>query len=421
LPAGLPATAVGQAKEAQAILTRTLNYFDKRFGLGAALDSVHDSRPRPSFATGRVLRSITVGLLSRVGSLNALDGLRLSNRQLDWVGGALPSADRLGDVAEAVDVNGLRRYSVAIYHRLRHYKGIFPLADGLRPLVLDAHESFASTRRCCPACLTRTLKTATGQQTQYYHRWVAAMLVHRDGYLMLDLEPLERNEGEAAAARRLLARLLDCCPQAFNVVCGDALYMDPGIWHAARDAGKHIVAVLKNENRDLMVDARSLFNETQPVAHNEPDRRSLWWDISGFKTWTQLGEPVRIVRSLETVSVRRQLTRKIEKTTTEWIWATSLPASKAGTASIVRIGHERWSIENQGFNELVNHWHADHCYKHAPTAILVFLLLLFIVYNFFHIFLKGNIKPERRRGRTNDHFASLIAAGLYAPIGGVPP
>ena len=47
------------------------------------------------------------------------------------------------------------------------------------------------------------------------------------------------------------------------------------------------------------------------------------------------------------------------------------------------------------FNELVNGWHADHIYKHDPTAIEAFTLLAFLAYNLFHAFLACNLKLRR--------------------------
>ena len=63
------------------------------------------------------------------------------------------------------------------------------------------------------------------------------------------------------------------------------------------------------------------------------------------------------------------------------------------TAPVVRWGHARWDIENQGFNELVNGWYADHVYKHEPQAMEAFLLTLFLAYNLFHGWLTRNLKP----------------------------
>jgi hypothetical protein len=39
---------------------------------------------------------------------------------------------------------------------------------------------------------------------------------------------------------------------------------------------------------------------------------------------------------------------------------TTLPKATAATGAVVQLGHGRWTIENQGFNEISNRWHADH-------------------------------------------------------------
>jgi hypothetical protein len=49
-----------------------------------------------------------------------------------------------------------------------------------------------------------------------------------------------------------------------------------------------------------------------------------------------------------------------------------LPPQQAPTERIVAWGHQRWDIENFGFNELVNGWEADHIYKHDAEAIEAF-------------------------------------------------
>ena len=60
--------------------------------------------------------------------------------------------------------------------------------------------------------------------------------------------------------------------------------------------------------------------------------------------------------------------------------------------------HARWSVENEGFNELVNRWHADHVYKHHPVAMLVFMLVAILCLNVFVAFYCRNLKPAARRG-----------------------
>ena len=98
------------------------------------------------------------------------------------------------------------------------------------------------------------------------------------------------------------------------------------------------------------------------------------------------------------------------------MWVTTLPAERASTRAVVHMGHDRWTIENQGFNELVNRWHADHVYKHHPAAMLVFFLFALLCLNVFVAFYQRNLKPAAREGRTMLHIAQLIAAELYASI-----
>ena len=279
--------------------------------------------------------------------------------------------------------------------------------------MLDGHEAFASYLSHCDGCLERTVETKLGERPQYYHRHVTAMLIHRDGQLLLDAEPQLPGEGETVAAMRLLKRILHKCPRAFNLVCGDALHIDPDLWKLALRHNKHFVAVLKNENRDLLTDARSLFDQVEPVHSGYGQTQRVSWDIEGFKTWSQLGKDVRVVRSMETTTVRRRHTKQTQQLTSEWVWATSLTKRQAGTQAVITIGHRRWCIENNGFNELANNWHADHRYKHHPNALLVFLLLTYLAYNLFHAMVARNIKPQLRAKHTQRFFADLITAEFY--------
>jgi hypothetical protein len=99
------------------------------------------------------------------------------------------------------------------------------------------------------------------------------------------------------------------------------------------------------------------------------------------------------------------------------MWVTTLPAARASTALVVHLGHARWDIENYGFNELVNSWHADHIYRHDPHAIEAFTLLAFLAYNLFHAFLARNIKPQLRCTKTESFWAQLITAQIYTEAG----
>jgi hypothetical protein len=351
----------------------------------------------------------------RIGSLNGLIQKRPIGSWRRWLGGELPSARSIGRVAAGMNIDDTRELLHRHYERRKRNKSLQPFIGNIRVLVFDGHESTASYLRCCPGCLRRRVTVGDEERIQYYHRYVMAMLLHRDGCLLIDIEPQWPGEGESTAALRMFTRLLANYPRAFNAVAGDNLYLNPDFCSLAAEHGKYFLAVLKNERRDLLVDARGLFDGESPVHFESNKKRHQCWDIEGFTTWGQFEHPVRVVRSIETATVHRRLTDEDEETVTEWIWATNMPTAVAGTKAVVRVGHARWRIENNGFNELVNEWNADHVYKHEPNAMLVFLLLLLLAYNLFHAFLSRNIKPQLRARHTARYFAQLIAAEFYTP------
>ena len=73
-----------------------------------------------------------------------------------------------------------------------------------------------------------------------------------------------------------------------------------------------------------------------------------------------------------------------------------------------------WDLE--GFNELVNRWHADHVYKHQPNAMLTFWLLAVICLTLFLAFYQRNLKPAARRAASMLQIARRIAAELLGAI-----
>jgi len=402
------------SERTNAILRRLLAYARTRLGWEAGLEAVSDGRRRPQISTLVIVRALAVMFLARLGSLNALVHTGPRRFWSRWLGAALPSADTLGRVATQVKVTGLREVHRQVYTRLKRGKALPPPAHGLIAGVVDGHESHATFHRHCPGCLRRTIHTAAGERTQYYHRHVTFQLVGADWTLLVDAEPQRPGEDEVAAALRLLERVLQLYPRAFEVVLADGLYADPRVFNYLYSRGKDVLAVLKDNHRALLEDARSLFETTTPVIGHRATRHCRYWDLSGFTTWPQVRAPIRVVRSLETWTVRRQLDGAIDTRSADWYWVTTLTAARASTGAVVQLGHARWAIENQGFNELAARWHADHVYRHEPTALLVFTLLAMLCLNVFLAFYRRDLKPAARLAASRLHVARQVGAELYA-------
>jgi hypothetical protein len=400
------------------MLRRFLGYIAKVYDFDTLSSLTRDGRDRPLIPTEVVFRSTFLMFALRLGSLNALEQyLRHAGKRVEeWVGGTL-SADTVGYCASRFDLDTLREMLRQIYLKLRRNNALRTLSiGGLKTLAIDGHELFCSYNRCCPLCCQRIVKTRHGQFTQYYHRIVAAHLVGGPLALPLDVEPILPDEDEVASASRLLERIHNSFPKAFDVVTVDALYAKGGFFNLARKYKKDVIAVLKDDRRELMQDATSLFQHAEPTQiWQEQNNEYVVWDDEGFLTWQAVDGPVRVVQSIEKKVPKKRSTIK------RWVWVTTMPRQTCSTQTSWRIGHARWDIENRFFNEAVTYYDLDRAYKHDPTAILYIVLTLMIALSLVNAFYLLNLKPERRRCLSKKGLTELLKLGLRPVMGSAAP
>jgi hypothetical protein len=303
-----------------------------------------------------------------------------------------------------------------MYKRLVRNKVLLPM-NGHRLAVVDGHEINSSYKRCCAKCQTRQITVNGQKRTQYYHRAVVFQLVGPDFRVLLDFELLEPHDDEGTAALRLIRRVLEAYPRCFDILLGDGLYPQARLFRLLRQHGKHALVVLKDERRDLLKDARSLFGPTPHRTFRIGATAYQCWDVEDLDSWDSYHEKVRVVRSIETTTIsKRENGRRTQREqTSEWVWVTTLSANEVPTPTIVKFGHERWRIENEGFNELCNQWHANHYFHHHPTSITALWLMLFIAHALFHCFLR-NLKPCLRHGLPVYIWAWLMLAEFLLPL-----
>lgn len=329
----------------------------------------------------------------------------------------LPCADTMGDVASIIDVEDIRIIMKSIYRHLKRNKALKSgFHDNFSFLVIDGHESSSSYLRSCDNCLEREITTTHGKKIQYYHRYVMAMLITAKGICIpLDVEMQQKGEDEVTCATRLLTRSCQSYPRAFDVVMADGLYARAPFFKAALLLGKHVIAVLKDERRDLIKEARLRCEGIEPVPFvRENGSQVQAWDLENCRNWTQVEMPVRVIRTLEKETVRRQETKDIHEKISEWLWVTTIPKQILPTDKCTNVAHHRWDIENKGFNELCTYWHLNHVYKHDANAIMFFTLMTMLSYTLFHAFIFLNVKSILRQKKTKKHFARLIMASFYS-------
>jgi hypothetical protein len=261
---------------------------------------------------------------------------------------------------------------------------------------------FPSRHRCCEACSERKVKVHGQDVIEYYHRGVICHLIGFDIAVPLDVEMLRPGEGEISAAKRLLERVLENYGRFFDAVIGDALYLEAPFFNFCIDRGKHVVAVIKGNQRALLQDARGLFSDMQPRLWEESRSLTQVWDDEGFSSAEGIKARLRVLHAYETITKREQLGKEWIETVEDhhWWWATTLSRFHLPSRHLWKIGHIRWDIENDLFNTLSTHWFLDHCFKHEPTAIVNFVLTLFIAFVLLQSFYLRNLKPPRRKHLT---------------------
>ncbi len=347
----------------------------------------------------------------RQPSFHALEqDLRRPRRWESWVGpGRKPSADTLGRVLGAMSLPELRELVATVNRRAWRAKAIHRrLRETYRVVAVDGHELWASRARCCADCLQRQVPVGGAAVVEYYHRVVVAQWVGVTPPAIADFELVRPAEGEVVAARRLVARVVHTYGRLIDVITADALYLEAPFIRGVLDAGKHVVVVMKQEARELYQDAERLRALVPPVVLADGPRTTRLWDLPALSSFPTLGRLVRVVWAEEQTRRRQRVggrwRERVEQST--WVWVTDLPPVAVAAPTIQRWGHDRWDLENRGFNELVTLWHMDHCFVHDVHAVEALLLTLALAFVTTSLFYARNLKPAVRQ-----HLTRLALAG----------
>lgn len=414
------------------MLNRLLKYSDKIFKLRQHFQKTSETRKFPVIPIAVYPATLYVMFSARICSFNELDQHRDNKSWKRWLGHAAPSSDSIAEVSEKISTNELRDYLGEIYHTLGRNKVLQPI-NGWRVAIVDGHEIGCSYHRSGEGCLSREIEVGGEKKTQYYYRFVAIQIISDNGYqFFIDMEMQRPGDDEVAAALRLIERVLDNHPRCFDVLLTDAIYLRPSTIKLLRSRNKHLLSVLKKNQPELLNEARTLMESMPPTCVIETTKGGTTKtcsvrDMAGFTTET-ITEPLRVVWSHEVTIQRQRVGGEWQEKTTEsdWFWATTMDEHLANSKTTHKLGHYRWRIENEGFNELGTYWNADHYYHHHANSIEVLWLILFMAQAIFHCFHMRNLKAELKRGHTVIYFGRLMEAAMrtqdwWPPAAPAPP
>jgi len=390
-------------------LCQVWHYLDKVFDLPQRIKNVRDTRQYPEIPTPSLHFTLVLGALLRVPSL--LD-LSLKTRGLGWqrlVGSKPFSDDALGYVLEKGIPQDWRMVLVAVNRILKENRQLEAAKiGGLLVVAIDANEQFKSRSRCCPACCQRQIKIGndSGQEeevTEYYHRQVYAQINGPEVSVILDLEPIGPGEDEAAAALRMLGRMRRLYGvRFFDGLTVDAWYTKGPFILGVEKLGWSVISVLKQERYEIYQEVTALLPHQAALRWEEDGRQIQTREVKDLDfTDPRLGK-MRVVVSQEQWTQTEVIGGKRVRTPKQshWRWLVSGKLGGSTARTIHQIGHRRWGVENHAFNELTQHYGLEHCARHEPVAITVWLLIRVLGLVLFEVYAKIHCKAVRLGSRT---------------------
>jgi hypothetical protein len=354
-------------------------YLNKVFDFRTAAARLTDSRHDPDISPAAVFLSTFHGFVFRLPSFQQMESELAQPALQRWVGADRAfSDDVLRYSLSGFDLEGLEQMLIQINRTLKRNK-VFDAdrIQGRLVAALDGVEVLSSYSRCCEFCLERRVHVRKGgvkvEQLQYYHRAVGCQIVSGPVKTFLAMEWLKPGEGEDSAALRLLSKLPESYgSRFFDVLLLDALYAQAPVFQLAEQVGWDLVVSLKQNHRELYQSAVRLFTR-RPADCSLSERcegktyQIQLWDTEGLPFSGQYPKPVRVVRSEETVTQNHYRRGEVTAETTEheWLWITTLKTQAFPSMLVRRLGHDRWKLENHGWNDLTQNWAFKHGFLHA--------------------------------------------------------
>lgn len=431
----LPAWVINSSRK----LHLFLKYATQVFGLPRLLGGLRDGRRDPTYPTLEVVEALFHAALFRRPSINATEG-DLKHEDFQKLIGRKPepgvkafSAEVISNALDKLDLDGLRNGIEDIVWRAERNKVFRGGSYGaLRCVALDGWEPFCSYDRHCSHCLTREVSVknpTTGEvekRTQYYHRFVVAMLVGPVLDVVLDIEPVlnaearrdlgedAHHEGELTAAHRLIDRLHETYGTFIDALVLDALYANGPIMTKLDKYGYGGFIVLKKDDNEPLKEALALWQIEGPCQEIDDDEKKEhveFWDVDGIDTLNTYKGKVRVIRAVIT---KKNGTRKT------WCFAiVGKRAQKVSRRTAFKIIRSRWHIENTGFGQWVKYWNLGRVYRHTPNAIMAILLLWVLVFNLLQLFVYRRLKRPRKPKDPCDTIIGIVAE-MFRDIGAIP-
>jgi len=403
-------------------------YLEKVFHLSARVAAGPEGRQSPRHPWPRIWDAVFLGAALQIPNLHRLEAECQKGVLRQRIGGL--SEDTVGYAMERQDPTAIFALGCEVARRLKR-NGVLASrwARGRHVAAVDGIEICSSFVRCCDACMERRVQHKVDgelrEETQYYHRLVAVVLVSSAFPVPLGLRFQQQGETEVACALALLQDLDRSLGRRFlDVLVADALYLQKGFVKEIESRSWEWVISLKENQPELLAEAQRLTGgppETIPSPASEELR--LWHASEVY--WPVADRSIRVVKTVRVqkrnrIQISREgsgkkKTRGPLRAESSNYYASNLELGSIPPSFISQLGRSRWRIDAEVFQTLTTQAHLKQPSVHQPRALVVLTMIRVLGYTLSLVFYHRQIVSHA--GRTAPAFSEMarLLAYLFVP------
>ena len=404
-------------------------YLDKVFDWSARVAALPEGRQSPRHPWKKVWDAVFLGAAVQIPNLH--------QREAECQAGVL--RQRIGALSEDTMGYALERENPATVFTLgcevaRQLKrnGVLhsDWARGRVVAAVDGIEICSSFFRCCDACMEREVEHKVDaqmrQDTQYYHRLVAVVLVSTPFPIPLGIRFQKDGETEVACALELLRELDQQLGRRFlDVLVGDALYLQQGTVNAAEDLDLEWVFTVKENQPELLAEAQRLTSGPAPTTESTGQAELQLWHAPEVY-WPVADRSVRMVKTVRTQkrhrvqvgsdgSGKRKRTKQTVCEEATNYYATNLGLGSIPPRFVYELGRSRWRIDTEVFQPLTTQAHLKRPSVHQPHALVVLTMIRVLAYTLSLVFYHRQVVSHARQTPPTFSEMARLLAYLFLP------
>jgi hypothetical protein len=243
---------------------------------------------------------------------------------------------------------------------------------------------------------------------QYYHRIAAVTLVSSPFPIPLGIRFQKDGEGEVGCALALLQDLVkQLGKRFFDLVVGDALYLQAPFVKEVEALGLDWACTLKQNQPDLLREAERLTATAAPsCVETVPQAELSVWHVPQVD-WPVADRLISVTKTVRTQNVRRVVIentgdgQKRKKKIPVAIESTNFYASNFQLGSISptfihQLGRSRWHIDTELFQTLTTDCHLKHPAVHQSNALVLLTMIRLLAYTLTMVFFYRQVLSHAR-------------------------